>query len=106
MKKTTEYFDKLTATPNRNVISRMAPGLIVCFIVMFVGIYAADFIGLLIVKLNLLPEGSSSPVSGIFVAILIGIFLWIFIGLHKVFFCVVILYVEYVYRSGIIFPGY
>src|SRR5690625_2376967 len=105
MKKITEYFDKLAATPNRNVISRMAPGLIVCFIVMFVGIYAADFIGLLIVKLNLLPEGSSSPVSGIFVAILIGILIRNFIGLHKVFIGGVMLSVKYALRAGIILLG-
>src|SRR5690625_475042 len=105
MKKITEYFDKLATTPNRNVISRMAPGLIVCFIVMFVGIYAADFIGLLIVKLNLLPEGSSSPVSGIFVAILIGILIRNFIGLHKVFIGGVMLSVKYALRAGIILLG-
>src|SRR5690625_5260519 len=105
MDKVTEYFDKLVATPNRNVISRMAPGLIVCFIVMFVGIYTADIIGLLIVKLNLLPEGSSSPVSGIFVAILIGILIRNFIGLHKVFVDGVMLSVKYALRAGIILLG-
>src|SRR5690625_1770567 len=105
MDKVTEYFDKLVATPNRNVISRIAPGLIVCFIVMFGGIYAADIICLLIVKLNLLPEGSSSPVSGIFVAILIGILIRNFIGLHKVFVDGVMLSVKYALRAGIILLG-
>src|SRR5690625_2304217 len=72
---------------------------------MFDVIYAANFIGLLILNINLLPECSSSPVSGIFVAILIGILIRNFIGLHKVFIGGVMLSVKYALRAGIILLG-
>ena len=81
------------------------PGLIICFIVMLVGIYAANLVGLLLVNINLLPEGSASPVSGIFVAILIGILIRNTIGLHPVFMEGVTVSVKYALRAGIILLG-
>lgn len=45
---------------------RLLPGLLICFAVMMAGIYGADLIGFLLTATGVLPEGSSSPISGIF----------------------------------------
>ncbi|QUW24040.1 putative sulfate exporter family transporter [Sporosarcina sp. Marseille-Q4063] len=72
---------------------------------MFFGIYLADLIGVLIVKLNLLPKGSASPVSGIFVAILIGIVIRNTIGVHSKLVGGVVFSLKYALRAGIILLG-
>ncbi|MDW0108719.1 YeiH family protein [Sporosarcina aquimarina] len=89
----------------RRVVVRVLPGILLCLVVTLTGIYAADLIGKLIVALNLLPEGSASPVSGIFVAILIGIIIRNTIGLHTVFLEGVTYSVKYALRAGIILLG-
>lgn len=68
-----------------NVILKNIPGLILCLIVTLLGIYIADLIGLLLVNMNVLPTGSASPVSGIFVAIIFGIIIRNIFGLHEIF---------------------
>lgn len=92
-------------TPHIEGIARFIPGILLCLIVMFIGIYGADFIGWLIVTLKLLPEGSSSPISGIFVAIIIGILIRNIIGLHDMFIDGVAVSVKYALRAGIILLG-
>ncbi len=89
---------------NRKII-HILPGVFICFLLIMFGIYVADLLGLLIVKLNLLPEGSSSPISGIFVAILIGIVIRNTIGLHTVFRQGVAFSLKYALRTGIILLG-
>ncbi|WP_172371665.1 YeiH family protein [Sporosarcina jiandibaonis] len=96
---------KLEAEYKNNLIIRLLPGLILCFIVVFLGIYGADQLGFIIVKLNLLPAGSASPLSGIFVAILIGIIIRNTIGLHSIFIEGVGFSVKYALRAGIILLG-
>lgn len=86
-------------------VAKVAPGLIICLMVTLFGIYAADLIGKLIVSLQLLPEGSASPVSGIFVAILIGILIRNTVGLHTIFMRGVEFSVKYALRAGIILLG-
>lgn len=95
----------LAVTSKKDIIIGVIPGLILCFIVMFFGIYLADLIGVLIIKLNLLPKGSGSPVSGIFVAILIGIVIRNTIGLHSKLFSGVAFSLKYALRGGIILLG-
>lgn len=90
---------------NQNYLKRIAPGLLISFIIIIVGIYTADLIGVLLVKMNVLPKGSASPISGIFVAILFGIIIRNFIGLHKVFNEGVSFVVKYALRAGIILLG-
>ncbi|QUW22062.1 putative sulfate exporter family transporter [Sporosarcina sp. Marseille-Q4063] len=90
---------------NRNVIVRALPGIILCLIVILAGIYIADSIGELIISFNLLPPGSASPVSGIFVAIIIGIIIRNTIGLHSVFMEGVKISLKYALRAGIILLG-
>ena len=84
---------------------RLLPGLAICLVVIIVGIYGADAIGLALGAIGLLPEGGKSPVSGIFVAILIGILIRNTIGLQEVFIEGVGFAVKYALRIGIILLG-
>lgn len=84
---------------------RLLPGLAICLVVIIVGIYGADAIGVALGAIGLLPEGGKSPVSGIFVAILIGILIRNTIGLQEVFIEGVGFAVKYALRIGIILLG-
>ncbi len=86
-------------------IKNVTPGLLICFIVTMLGIYLADLIGVLLVNINFLPAGSASPISGIFVSILIGIIVRNSIGLHQAFFDGVKFSLKYALRAGIILLG-
>lgn len=90
---------------NRSALLRVLPGILICLFVIMTGIYMAELLGKLIVQLNLLPPGSASPVSGIFVAILIGIIIRNTIGLHRVFMDGVKFSLKYALRTGIILLG-
>lgn len=81
------------------------PGVLLCLLIILLGIYGAELIGVLIVAANLLPEGSSSPVSGIFIAILFGIIIRNTIGLSTVFREGVQFSLKYALRAGIILLG-
>ncbi|WP_052245802.1 YeiH family protein [Sporosarcina sp. ZBG7A] len=105
MRKTNESSEADNANPIRSLVVRVLPGIMFCLIVTLVGIYAAGLIGKLIVALNLLPEGSASPVSGIFVAIIIGIIIRNTVGLHTIFMEGVAYSVKYALRAGIILLG-
>lgn len=97
--------EKEKVTNKSNYLFKLIPGIIICLIVIFIGIYAAELIGVVLVMLNVLPEGSASPVSGIFVAILIGILIRNSVGLHKMFLTGVAFSVKYALRVGIILLG-
>lgn len=88
----------------RNLLA-LFPGVILCLVMTVIGIYVAKLLGELIVYLNLLPEGSSSPVSGIFVSILLGILVRNTIGLSVVFTEGVKFSLKYALRVGIILLG-
>lgn len=100
-----DYLDKLVRSPDRSSIAMMLPGILVCFLVMMAGIYGAELIGVLLIRFNFLPEGSASPISGIFVAITIGILIRNTLGLHLVFKEGVAFSVKYALRLGIILLG-
>src|SRR5699024_3734593 len=100
-----DYMDKLAQYPIRSYIGSMLPGIIVCFLVMMAGIYGSELIGALLIKLNFLPEGSASPVSGIFVAIILGILIRNTVGLHLIFKEGTALSVKYALRLVIILLG-
>ena len=55
--------EKNKISSKQGLLSKALPGLIVCLIVTLVGIYAADLLGIIIVNMKLLPEGSASPIS-------------------------------------------
>lgn len=86
-------------------VKKMLPGLIICLLVTLLGIYGADLVGTLLIRLNFLPTGSASPVSGIFIAILIGIIIRNTIGLHSIFMKGVAFSLKYALRAGIILLG-
>ncbi|WP_033543105.1 YeiH family protein [Planococcus sp. CAU13] len=80
-------------------------GLILSAAVMIAGIYAARFIGILLVTSGVLPEGSASPVSGIFTAILLGILIRNGLAIPAVFDAGIDFAVKYALRTGIILLG-
>lgn len=105
MGKIKTYMDKLAVAPNRNFFSVNFPGIVLCFIVMVAGVYLANLIGVVVVNLKVLPEGSSSPVSGIFVAIILGIIIRNLINIHPIFISGIAFAVKYALRLGIILLG-
>src|SRR5690625_5643089 len=70
------------STTEKTSYVNMIAGILLALGVTIVGIYGAKILGYLLMKMNILPDGSSSPISGIFVAILIGIVIRNFIGLQ------------------------
>lgn len=90
---------------NRNLFVRALPGLLLCLLVIISGIYLADLVGVLLVEFAILPKGSASPISGIFVAIFIGIIIRNTIGLHTIFTQGVTFSLKYALRAGIILLG-
>ncbi len=89
----------------RVAVKNLLPGVIICLLMTVMGIYAANLIGKLIVYLNFLPKGSASPISGIFVTILLGIIVRNTIGLPNVFIDGVKFSLKYALRAGIILLG-
>ncbi|MFD1031277.1 YeiH family protein [Metaplanococcus flavidus] len=80
-------------------------GLLLSAGVMIAGIYAAGQTGILLVAGGIMPEGSASPISGIFTAILLGILIRNVIGLPAVFDAGIDFVVKYALRAGIILLG-
>jgi len=80
-------------------------GILLALAVTILGIYGAELLGDLLIKMNLLPEGGASPISGIFVAIIIGIILRNLVGLHEVFRGGIAFSLKYALRFGIILLG-
>ncbi len=100
-----EYKEGKLMGKAENAFKKIIPGLIICLAVMFLGIYGAEFIGFLMKKIGLLSIESKTPVSGIFVAIIVGIIIRNTIGLHKRFKEGVSFSVKYALRAGIILLG-
>lgn len=90
---------------NNHKVGAIIPGLIISVIVMMLGIFLADQIGNILILMGILPEGSASPVSGIFVAIIIGIIIRNTTGLHMIFKQGVNFSVKYALRAGIVLLG-
>ncbi len=87
------------------VLKNLIPGLLISLAVMFLGIYGAELIGFVMIKMGLLSEGSKTPVSGIFVAIIIGIIIRNTINLSDIFKKGISFSVKYALRAGIILLG-
>lgn len=86
-------------------ISDITPGLILCLVVIIIGIYGADLIGFILIKIGLLSSGSKTPVSSIFIAIIIGILIRNTIGVKTLFSSGISFSVKYALRAGIILLG-
>lgn len=96
-----------TSSSNRenSILSKLIPGLLLCLVVTFVGIYGAELIGVVLIKIGLLAPGSQTPVSGIFVAIIVGIIIRNTIHLPAFFLEGISFAVKYALRAGIILLG-
>lgn len=81
------------------------PGLILSLIVMLAGVYGAEAIGAGLLAAGILPQGSASPISAIFVAILLGIIIRNVIGVPDPFLTGIGFAVKYALRAGIILLG-
>ncbi len=81
------------------------PGLLLSAAVMAAGIYTAGLIGVLLIEVNVMPEGSESPISGIFTAIILGIFIRNMVKLPEIFDVGIGFAVKYALRAGIILLG-
>lgn len=90
---------------NNHLLGTILPGVLLCLVMTIFGIYAADLLRVFIVYIKILPEGSTSPVSGIFIAILLGIIVRNTIGLSSVFMKGVKFSLKYALRAGIILLG-
>ena len=95
----------MTERKKTMTVSRIIPGIALCFIVMMLGVYGAELIGTLLLKTGILPEGSGSPISGIFVAILLGVLIRNTIVLPDIFTKGISFAVKYALRAGIILLG-
>ncbi|MEJ8766535.1 putative sulfate exporter family transporter [Oceanobacillus sp. HCA-5259] len=97
----------------QNVIKRkephflinILPGLLLCLLIMLSGMYGARLIGAGLKAIGLLSEGSETPVSGIFVAIILGIIIRNSIGLSDIFTKGISFSMKYILRAGIILLG-
>lgn len=91
-------------TKSQQILTNV-PGILLSLGVILIGIYLADLLGLFLIQLNVLPTGSASPISGIFVAILLGILIRNTIGISAVFINGVQYALKYLLRAGIILLG-
>lgn len=105
MKIIREKLDSFEHKSNHNPLSKIMPGLLVCFLIIISGIFLAEQTGVLLVFVDFIPTGSASPISGIFVAIIIGIIIRNTIGIHTVFVKGIAFSVKYALRAGIILLG-
>lgn len=90
----------------RTSIKDLTPGVIVSIVVMLVGIYGATWLGKLLIQMDVLVEGSKTPISAIFVAIIVGILIRNTIGIHPLFVKGIRFSMKYALRFGIILLGF
>src|SRR5699024_9123672 len=83
----------------------LVPGLILCLVIVFAGVCGAGFIGYGVIQLGFLAPCSNTPISGIFVAIIVGIVIRNTIGVSDVFLKGISFSVKYALRAGIILLG-
>ncbi|QQK77789.1 putative sulfate exporter family transporter [Salicibibacter cibarius] len=86
-------------------ISQLLPGLTLCLVVMAASLYIAKWLGVVINYFQGILDGGSSPISSIFVAIIMGILIRNVIGLHDDFQKGVNFSVKIVLKAGIILLG-
>ncbi|WP_223155048.1 YeiH family protein [Alkalibacillus aidingensis] len=84
---------------------KITPGIILCIAIVLIGILISDLLGGWINQLQGLPEASKSPISSIFVAIVIGLLIRNLIGLHETFQAGVTFSIKFILKFGIILLG-
>lgn len=89
-----------------NPLVSILPGIFLCILVMFLGIIGAELIGVALKSMGFLVEDSKTPISGIFVAILVGIIIRNLMELPEMFSKGISFSMKYVLRAGIILLGF
>jgi uncharacterized integral membrane protein (TIGR00698 family) len=84
---------------------RILPGVLLCLVIMVSGSLLAGWLGKGLNQLQGLPSNSSSPISGIFVAIILGLLVRNIIGLQETFKDGVTFSIKFILRLGIILLG-
>lgn len=88
-----------------NFFKDTLPGIILCLFIMLLGMVGADLIGEVLKGIGILEADSKSPVSGIFVAILLGIIVRNLIKVPGLFSKGISFSMKYLLRAGIILLG-
>lgn len=88
-----------------NKIKLLLPGVLLCVVLILLSNWLADGFAVLLRSLGILSENSGSPVSGIFIAILIGIVIRNTIGLKQTFLTGVQFSMKVLLKAGIILLG-
>src|SRR5690625_2079788 len=96
---------KATREKGQQLIWNLLPGLFLCFVVIIIGIYGAELLGIIMIQLGILSPESKTPVSSIFVAIIIGILIRNTIGVKPIFSKGISFSVKYALRAGIVLLG-
>lgn len=89
----------------KNLFIQLIPGVILCTGIMFLGSVTSDWMGQYINKIQGLPINSPSPISGIFVAIILGLLIRNLLGLHGIFVSGVQFSLKFILKLGIILLG-
>src|SRR5699024_7417304 len=89
----------------QHVVMNLVSGIILSIFVMVIGIYGADILGKMLVSLGVLSPGSKTPISSIFVAILLGIIIKNTTDVSRMFRSGITFSVKYALRAGIILLG-
>ncbi len=97
--------EKIITKNEAHFFQNILPGLLICIAVMLGGMYGAELIGKVLKSVGVLSESSKTPISGIFVAILLGIIIRNLIGLSDVFAKGISFSMKYILRAGIILLG-
>jgi uncharacterized integral membrane protein (TIGR00698 family) len=100
-----ELSNEIRKTPSNNGLTKLLPGVFLCFFIMVAGIILSDWLGKALTFLNILPNGSSSPISGIFVAIILGLLLRNLLGLQEKFNDGIKFSMKFFLKFGIILLG-
>lgn len=81
------------------------PGILLCGVVMLLGILGAELLGKLMILMGILTPGSKTPVSGIFVAIILGIIIRNTVRFSDVFSKGITFSLKFLLKAGIILLG-
>lgn len=100
-----QSFSKGKGVQPMKKIKKLLPGLLLCIAIMLLGIWLTNLLGQGINRLQGLPEDSASPISSIFVAILLGLLIRNTLGLQDRFKAGVSFSTKFILRMGIMLIG-
>ncbi|OLS38359.1 hypothetical protein BTR22_06585 [Alkalihalophilus pseudofirmus] len=83
----------------------LIPGVLLCLVIMLGGAYLAEWLGQYVNRLQGISATSSSPISSIFVAIILGLLIRNIIGLQEIFKDGVTFSIKFILKFGIILLG-